>query len=217
MNSYLSLDADPATGRRHEILEGLEDTPRIINGVFRVKTSPAATFPSPVTLIPSYPDLPMEEVYPRVAHTETRELYLREIGAARVVYIPWDIDRTFWEVLAVDHGRLLANAIHWAARGRPSPVAISGPGFLDIAVWRQKTSLTVHLVNLTNPMMMRGPLREVVPIGPLEVRIELPAGATARRVQLLTAGSVLPVRQRGRTLTVTVPSVDVHEIVAIDV
>ena len=35
-NSYLSLDADPATGRRHPVLDGLDDTPRIINGVFRV-------------------------------------------------------------------------------------------------------------------------------------------------------------------------------------
>ena len=36
--------------------------------------------------------------------------------------------------------------------------------------------MTVHLVNLTNPMMMKGPLREVIPVGPLTVRIRLPAG-----------------------------------------
>jgi hypothetical protein len=47
--------------------------------------------------------------------------------------------------------------------------------------------------------------------------MELPAGATAKRVQLLTAGSTVPVRQSGRTVTVSVPSVDVHEVVAIDV
>ena len=109
-NSYLSLDADPATGRRHPVLDGLDDTPRIINGVFRVHVTPTWPFPSPLTLIPSYPDLPMEDVYPRVPHTDTRELYLREIGAGRVAYVPWDIDRTFWEVMAPDHGRLLRNA-----------------------------------------------------------------------------------------------------------
>jgi hypothetical protein len=80
-NSYLSLDTDPATGRRHPILAGLDDTPRIINGVFRVAVTPTQTFPSPLTLIPTYPDLPMEDVYPRVAHTESREVYLREVGA----------------------------------------------------------------------------------------------------------------------------------------
>ena len=79
-NSYLSLDADPATGRRHPILDGLEDTPRIINGVFRLQVTPTIPFPSPVTLIPTYPDLPMEDVYPRVPHTDIREVYLRDLG-----------------------------------------------------------------------------------------------------------------------------------------
>ena len=52
--------------------------PRIINGVFRVDVRPTRRFPSPLTLIPTYPDLPMEDVYPRVPHTDTRELYLRD-------------------------------------------------------------------------------------------------------------------------------------------
>ena len=79
-----------------------------------------------------------------------------------MVYFPWDIDRTFWEVLAVDHGKLLRNAVDWAAN-EPRPVTVTGPGVLDVTVWRQKDSMTVHLVNLTNPMMMKGPLREFHP------------------------------------------------------
>ena len=79
--------------------------------MFRVDVRPRRPFPSPLTLIPTYPDLPMEDVYPRVAHTDTRELYLRELGRSRVVYFPWDIDRTFWDVMCVDHGRLLRNAV----------------------------------------------------------------------------------------------------------
>ena len=214
-NSYLSLDADPSTGQRHAVLAGLEDTPRIINGVFRVQVKPATAFPSPVTLIPSYPDLPMEDVYPRVAHTDSRELYLREIGQSRVAYIPWDIGRTFWEVMAVDHGRLFRNVVAWATNEAP-PVEVDGPGLLDVTAWRQRDSMTVHLVNLTNPMMMKGPLREVIPIGPLAVRIKLPEGARARKVQLLTAGTTPRTETAARTITVTVPSVDVHEVVAID-
>jgi hypothetical protein len=220
-NSYLSLDADPATGRRHAVLEGLDDTPRIINGVFRVDVRPTMAFPSPLTLIPTYPDLPMEDVYPRVTHTETRELYLREAGAAgatgagRVAYIPWDISRTFWDVMCIDHGRLLRNTILWAA-GEPPPVEVTGPGVIDVSIWRQRASLTVHLVNLTNPMMMKGPLREVIPIGPLTARIRMPSGARAAKVQLLTAGTTPRTQQSNGVLTVTVPTVDVHEVIAID-
>ena len=39
--------------------------------------------------------------------------------------------------------------------------------------------MTVHLVNLTNPMMMKGPFRELVAAGPFEVTVRLPAGQKA--------------------------------------
>jgi hypothetical protein len=214
-NSYLSVDADPSTGQRHAILDGLEETPRIVNGVFRIDVRPTGSFPSPLTLIPSYPDLPMEDVYPRVVKTETRELYLRDLGRSRVVYIPWDIDRTFWDVLGVDHLRLLKNAITWAAN-EPQPVVVDGPGVLDVTAWRQRRSMTVHLVNLTNPMMMKGPLRETIPAGPFAVRIRLPGGARPTNVQLLTAGTIVSADAAGGVLRVTVPSVGTHEVIAID-
>jgi hypothetical protein len=214
-NSYLSLDADRATGKRHAILDGLDDAPRIVNGVFRIDVRPTQPFPSPLTLVPSYPDLPMEDVYPRIARTETRELYLRDLGRSRVVYFPWDIDRTFWDVLALDHLRLLKNAVSWACN-EPPPVEVDGPGILDIAPWRQRNSMTVHIVNMTNPMMMKGPLRETMPVGPLTARIRLPEDARPKKVQLLTSGKTVPADVRNGVLRVTVPSVDVHEVIAID-
>ena len=77
---------------------------RIIHGTYRLDVAPNREFPrSPLTLIPSYPDLPMEKVYPH-RQADVAELYLRHAGPGRVVYFPWDIDRIFWEVLAVDHG-----------------------------------------------------------------------------------------------------------------
>jgi hypothetical protein len=201
---------------RHPVLDGLEDAARIINGVFRIEVKPAAgALPSPLTLVPSYPDLPMEDVYPRVERTDTRELYLREAGRGRVVYVPWDIDRTFWEVMCVDHLQLLKNAVRWAAN-EPPPVEVDGPGMLDVTAWRQRRSMTVHLVNFSNPMMMRGPLREAIPIGPLAVRIRLPEGVKPSRVHLLTAGTTVRTLISGNVLAVTVPSVDIHEVVAID-
>src|SRR5262249_53484264 len=155
------------------LLAGLAGTPRVINGVWRVDVTPAAAFDaSPLTLIPSYPDLPMEMVYPRVEKTDRSQAFLRDAGRGRVAYFPWDIDRTFWEVLSLDHGRLLANAVDWTAN-EERPVVVDGPGLIDVAIWRQKESMTVHLVNLTNAMTMKGPVRELVPIGEQRVRIAL--------------------------------------------
>ena len=48
----------------------------------RVEVEARANFaPPPLTLIPSYPDLPMEMVYPRVPKTDIPGVCLREIGA----------------------------------------------------------------------------------------------------------------------------------------
>jgi hypothetical protein len=218
-NAYLRLEHDSTRG--HPILKGLEDASRIIHGVWRLEVEAREKFPNPpLTLIPSYPDLPMEKVYPRVAKTDKPEVYLRDAQTAgtakgRVIYFPWDIDRPFWEVLCVDHFKLLRNSVEWATNEDP-PVAVTGPGILDVTVWRQKTSMTVHLVNLTNPMMMKGPLRELIPIGPQKVRVHLPDGARPGRIKLLAADKIPRVEQTGRYLTLTVPSVLDHEVIAID-
>ena len=209
-NSYLGLE------RPHPILAGLEDAERIINGVWRVDVSALAPYPNPpLTLIPSYPDLPMEMVYPRQPKTDIPEVFLRESGPSRIVYFPWDIDRTFWEVMCVDHGRLLRNAIEWAAN-EEKPVTVTGPGVLDVTVWRQKDSMTVHLVNLTNPMMMKGPFREAIPVPAQKVRVRLPQGQRAKKVQLLVNGQTPRTEESAGHLSLTVPSILVHEVVAID-
>jgi hypothetical protein len=215
-NSYLGLEADPRTGQRHPILDGLDGAPRIINGTFRLDVATRRDFVhSPLLLIPSYPDLPMEKVFPRVGRPDIPQVYLREVGAGRVVYFPWDIDRVFWELLNVDHGTLLRNAVTWAT-GEEPPVRVAGPGVLDVTIWRQKASLTVHLVNLTNPMMMKGPFREFLPVGPQEVVVRLPASKRARNVQLLVADQKIDVEQERRRLTVRVPSILDHEVIAVD-
>jgi hypothetical protein len=76
--------------------------------------------------------------------------------------------------------------------------------------------MTVHLVNLTNPMMMKGPIREFIPVGPQQIIVRLPQGATARKVQLLVSDQAMPAKQAGGRLTLTVPSIVDHEVVAVD-
>jgi hypothetical protein len=210
-NSYLRLESP-----RHAILAGLEDAERIINGVARVHTKTTTAYPNPpLTLIPSYPDLPMEEVYPRIAKTDIPEVFAREVGRGRVVYFPWDIDRTFWEVLSPDHGKLLRNAVDWATN-EPRPVTVTGQGLFDVTIWRQKSSMTVHLVNLTNPMMMKGPIREFIPSPPQKLVIRIPWDARAKKVQLLVSKQPSRVQESNGVVTLTIPSIVDHEVVAID-
>ncbi len=215
-NSYLRLETESGTGKRHPLLAGLEEAPRIINGVRRLEVQATAAFTNlPLTLIPSYPDLPMEKVYPRVAKTDVPQVYLREIGGGRAVYFPWDIDRTFWEVLSLDHFKLLRNSVDWATN-EPPVVSVRGPGVLDVTVWQQRTSVTVHMVNLTNPMMMKGPVRELIPVATQRIRVRLPDGTRPRKVRLLAADRTARAQRDGAYLSVAVPEILDHEVLAID-
>ncbi|HUU16200.1 MAG TPA: beta-galactosidase trimerization domain-containing protein [Sedimentisphaerales bacterium] len=214
-NSYLRLKSDSNTGRFHPVLSGLEDAYRIINGIWRLDVKPLLDFPSLVTLIPTYPDLPMEHVYPRKPDTDIRELYLRELPKSRIAYIPWDIGRTFWEIMNVDHGRLLRNIINWTVNEKP-PVQVSGPGVLDVTVWRQKQSMTVHLVNLTNPMMMKGPFREFIRIGEQKLQVKIPRGTKIKKIHLLVGDKSPDYETKDDIVSLTVPSILDHEVVALD-
>jgi hypothetical protein len=209
-NAYLNLE-----DRAHPLLDGLADAGRIIHGVKRVEIRTPPGLRAPLMTVPTYPDLPMEEVYQRETKTDIPAVMVRSAGAGRVVYFPWDIDRTFWEVMSQDHGILLANAVRWAAN-EEQPLRVQGPGVIDVALWKQQSSVTACLVNLSNPMMMKGPFREILPVGPQKVRVKLPDGAKARDVKFLVGGAKASWRQSGAWIETTTPPIAMHEVVAID-
>lgn len=214
-NSYLRLRSDPSTNKFHPVLEGLEDATRIINGIFRVKVTPKSTdFPSPVTLIPTYPDLPMEDVYTRQPDPDTRELYLREVGKGRVAYIPWDIDRAFWEHMAMDHGKLLNNTISWVLNEDPI-VTVKAPGLVETTAWRQEKSMSIHLVNLTNPMMQKGPFRELIPVD-AEVSIKIPENVKVTGVYLPISDKKPQFTIKNGRVTLALKQIFDHEIIGLD-
>jgi hypothetical protein len=213
-NSYLRIKKDKTTNQFHPVVKGLENSYKIINTIHRVKVTPNEIFPGPVTLIPTYPDLPMEDVYARIPETDIREIYLRNVGKGRIAYIPGDLDRSFWQMMGTDHGKLLRNTVRWALSEDPI-VDVKSPGVVDVAVWRQKASMTVHLVNLTNPMMMKGPFRELYPVE-ANVRIKVPANKRVSGVHLLMSGTKPAFENKAGTITLRVPKILDHEIVALD-
>ncbi len=157
----------------------------------------------------------MESVYTRPGATHAPGVYLRTVGKGRVVYFPGDIDRTFWEVLDVDHGRLLRNAVEWATNEAPV-ISVEGKGILDVAVWEQTNSMTIHLVNLTNPMMMKGPVREIIPVSRQKVSFRVPDGRRVSRVHLLVSAVEIAHRDEHGVISLEIPAIDLHEVIAVD-
>ncbi len=216
LNSYLNLEKDFVTGAWHPLLRGFEDAGRIINAVNQAAVTPADQNQfTPLRIVPTYPDLPMESVFTRPGGTHSPGAYVQRVGRGRVVYFPGDLDRTFWQVLAVDHGMLLRNAVEWATNEPPAAI-VEGQGILDVAVWQQKASMTLHLVNLTNPMMWKGPVREIVSIPGQKIALCIPFGRRIRRVHLLVAARDVPYRTAGDTIHLETPSIGLHEVVAVD-
>jgi hypothetical protein len=170
---------------------------------------------TPLRIVPTYPDLPMESVFTRPGASDNPGVYMRQVGRGRVVYFPGDIDRTFWEVLDLDHAKLLRNAVIWAT-DEAAPISIEGRGVLDVAMWEQKNSMTVHLVNLANPMMMKGPVREIIPTSSQKISFRTPSGRRVERVHLLVAGKDVPYRTEGNTISLEVSSIGLNEVVAVD-
>ena len=65
-------------------------------------------------------------------------------------------------------------------------------------------------------MMMKGPFREFTPIGEQKVVVQIPALLSPGKIQLLVAQNNPQVERKGSTLTITVPSILDHEVIAID-
>ncbi len=209
-NSYLTLR------HPHPALAGMGDVARVIGATKRVMVTPnGPSEPTPLTLVPSYQDLPMERVYTDTPETNIPMAFCRNVGGGRVVYLPMDLDRAFGEIRHGAHMELLRGMVNWAADEAP-PLAVSGPGLVDLALWRQEGSVTAHLVNYNNAMTMAGAYREALTTGPYEVSIALPEGQVPRAVTLLEHGRAAQWRAEGRRIIVQVPAITVHEIVAVD-
>ena len=92
----------------------------------------------------------------------------------------------------------------------------SGLVLTFLSIWQQKKSMTVHLVNLTNPMMMKGPFRELIPLNGQEVVLRIPPGKKVIGAKLLVAGISPEINRSGNTVTMSLPQILDHEVIALD-
>jgi len=135
-------------------------------------------------------------------------------GHGRVAFLPADLDRRYGRDNLPDHGILLANLVRWAGREN-IPLHVEGAGFVDCHLYRQQNKLILHLVNLTNAGTWRAPVDELICIGPLVVRVQLPVGVRGNRVQLLAAKVRTRAAVKNGWLEFNVPAILDHEVAVI--
>jgi hypothetical protein len=198
--------------RKHEVLRGFENTSILPGAEFRVPIQAAGVEPV-LAVTPPFPAYPPEMVYPRSPPTNEPAIVLRESGASRLVYIP-DIDRSFWRSGNPDLSRLLKNSVQWLVRDRV-PISVNGEGMVEVFAWETEPGVALHLLNYTNPNMLRGWFTDTYAVGPQLVRAELPDGVNGDRVDFLRAGTSVPLKREGRMAEFTVPSVRDYEVAVI--
>ncbi|WP_196258994.1 alpha-amylase family protein [Pelagibacterium limicola] len=208
-NTYVAFSG------KHPITQGFDGAARIIGGTHLLAVEPAADAIVPLLYVPDFPDLPMEEVYPREEPRGAAVIAREHSGGGRTVFIPWNIGSVFWEVLAADHGRLIANAVRWALGKRPS-VEVQGDAVLDVAVREGETGMAISLVNLSNPMMMKGPIRRITPVGEQRISVEIPAGRRFGSAQLLIAGQAAQANIFNGRVDIRVPGIELIEVVHVE-
>ncbi|MCF6469211.1 hypothetical protein FAF44_12520 [Nonomuraea sp. MG754425] len=203
-NNYIALTGE------HPVNAGFGGANRLIGGTRLLGVRDREGTRVPFRFVPDFPDLPMEELYAREA-PDAPAVVTRE-SPGRVVYFPFDIGAIFWEALQADHGRLIANAVRWALGGEPE-ATVRGPGLADLAVRRDDDGVAVTVVNLTNPMAMRGAIRETLPLPPQTVSVALPPHARGATARLLVADAEAATTVRDGRVEVELSGVGLIEVV----
>ena len=151
----------------------------------------------------------------RVPDTSIPGLVVNESPAGgRIAYLAADLDRRYMRDLLPDHGSLLANIVRWANR-EPIPLRVQGAGLIDCHLYRQQDRLIAHLVNLTSTGTWRAPVDELIPVGPIRVAIQIPAGMRLRHAKLSVSGERVAMKINQGWVEFSMSSILDHEMIVL--
>ena len=198
-----------AAGQRHAVLRGFDETDILPFGGALGPLKLDGGVIVPLTFVPPFPIYPPETAWMRQEKTDLPGLVLN----GRVAFLPADIDRRYARDPLPDYATLLANLVRWGA-AEDVPLHAEGPGVFDCNLYTQPGRLIVHVVNLT--FTGRTPIDEVVPVGPLKLRLRLPEDVHGRSFKLLVSQTSGTARAEGGWVRVELPSVTDHEVLVVE-
>jgi len=205
----------PALGKRHAILAGFEETDILPYGGLLKPLKLDANTEVLMTFIPQFPIYPPETAWMHTPKTNIPGLILNQKrGGARIAFLPADIDRQFGRYNLPDHGNLLANIIRWVAKDT-IPLSVHGPGLFDYHLYQQSNSLILHIINLTSAGTWRAPIHELIPVGPIQIKIKIPQGTNGTKARLLVSNQSISPKLNNEWCEFSLNSVLDHEVAVI--
>ena len=172
------ITAPAAGGTRHPVLSGLERADTIPFGGFLPIARVDAGVDVLATFIPEFPIYPPETSWMREPRTDLPAIAVRETDAgAKLVWLVADLDRCFARDENGEHGMLIANAVRWALGARSLLSIAGGHGCISPSLYRQGKRQILHLNNRILTSRIPGRMTELIPIGPVQVRLRAAADA----------------------------------------
>lgn len=207
------------------LLDGIGDTDLIPNDGTLIEVRAGVGHAVPLTLIPpviahSGATISIPEYSAIRTVTDIPVAVRGQCGKGRFVYFANTMEALYYHYGFPDLGRILANAVLWAA-GVPPEVEVSAPDYVDITCMGQSDRILIHLVNLPldKPLNTgwRHPGRHLVPVHEIQVRLRSRRPGPERvTAHLASTGKQLKITPAGDAIEVTVPELLDHEIVVFE-
>jgi hypothetical protein len=214
---YGSRDATaPApSGKRHPILAGLEETDTLPFGGYLPVMSADSDVEVLATYIPDFPIYPPETSWMREPRTDLPAITVKQApSGGKLIWFVADIDRCFARDEQFEHALLLANAVRWAI-GKRAQVTLSGThGVITADLYEQGGRRILHLNNRLLLSRVPGRQYDLVPVGPVEVRLRAGAGAP-KTVRSRVTGKSIAADKQGDELVFTIDQILDHEVIEI--
>ena len=96
------------------------------------------------------------------------------------------------------------------------PLTVEGPGLIDCHLYRQRDRLILHLVNLTSAGTWRAPIHELIPVGPLQVRVRIAEDMPASTTKCLVSQQQSPTAIENGWAIIRIPSILDHEVIVLE-
>jgi Hypothetical glycosyl hydrolase 6 len=210
--------APSKTGERHPVLAGLEQADTIPFGGFLPVVKVDDDVEVLATFVPDFPIFPPETSWMRQPYTDLPAMIVREASSgAKLIWLVADLDRCFARDENAEHALLIANAARWALADRSLLSVKGGGGFVSASLYRQESRQIIHLNNRVVTSRVPGRQSELIPIGPVEIRVRLQSGARApSEAELRVSDRKVAARLDGTELVFQVDQILDHEVVVLE-
>ena len=212
------LTAPEIINQRHPIFAGLESTDTLPFGGYLPIVSVDEGTEILSTYIHDFPIFPPETSWMREPYSDLPAVTARIASSgAKLIWFVADVDRCHAREEQFEHSLLIGNAIRWALDKQLTVKISGGRGMITPSLYTAKNRYILHLNNRIITTRVPGRQNNLIPIGPIEVRVKCPSGdAEAKNVELRVAEQTAVARKDGGELVFTVPKIDDHEVVVIE-